>query len=144
MRKNLHILLTAVWVIVIFSHSLQTGLQSSQTSGLFTSLIYDFLTWLSISVDPSNLGIVVRKIGHIVEFFILGILLIRTYQVFEFGPIRSVIYAIATGLLVGVVDETTQLFVEGRAGTVADVGIDMIGVILGVGLILLIQKIKDK
>ena len=59
-------------------------------------------------------------------------------------------YVLFAGLLAAVIDETIQLFVEGRAGMIVDVWIDLGGVVFGSLLMLGFyalyrrKKIKDR
>lgn len=90
---------------------------------------------------------IIRKAAHILEFAALGFfsalafsLSLGTYKKVYLGVIFSFLYAIS--------DEIHQLFVEGRAGQVRDVFIDLSGVIAGTALMLvcavIAKKIKGK
>jgi VanZ family protein len=70
--------------------------------------------------------LVLRKLGHAGEFAVLGALLARA--------LRSAWPAFALGAVYAISDEVHQVFVPGRAGSVLDVGIDAVGVALGVVL----------
>lgn len=80
---------------------------------------------------------VVRKIAHVVEFFLLSIL---TSIFWKRKPIRN----LYTGLIVALLDETIQVF-TGQGALVTDIWIDMIGV--GIGTViscLVLSKEKRK
>lgn len=64
-----------------------------------------------------------RKVAHAAEFAILAALLVRA--------LRRTGWAIALGIAYAISDEIHQSFVEGRQGTVLDVGIDSVGVVVG-------------
>lgn len=66
---------------------------------------------------------VLRKIAHVVEFAILGALLARALPE---------LHAFIAGVGYAAFDEIHQHFVPGRTGTVQDVAIDTVGVLLGI------------
>lgn len=73
------------------------------------------------------------KILHMIEFFILGWLLVRA---FHFGSLESIsrkllMVSIFIGILYGASDEIHQYFVPARSSDIFDWLADCIGVILG-------------
>jgi len=64
-----------------------------------------------------------RKLAHMAEFAILGLLLARALPELP---------AFAAGVAYAALDELHQHFVPGRAGMLLDVGIDAVGLLLGV------------
>jgi len=65
-----------------------------------------------------------RKIAHVLEYFILTFLLLRA-----FGN-KSIILSIIIAVLYAFSDEYHQTFVFGRHGALKDVGINSIGILL--------------
>ena len=86
--------------------------------------------------------IVLRKAAHIFEFAVLAILLLRVGLRKERKIKRKYVYLVALvfGLIYAVLDEYHQTFVIGREGSVKDVLIDSLGVILGTGVYLAVKK----
>jgi VanZ family protein len=81
----------------------------------------------SISDLGTGLGtwdLVLRKLAHTAEFALLGLLLARA--------LRRDGIALAAGVAYAASDELHQHFVPGRVGSPLDVGIDAVGVALGV------------
>jgi VanZ family protein len=85
----------------------------------------------ALSAQPnlnSGLGtwdVVLRKLAHMTEY---GLLFVLWWRAFRWrSPLAAALIAIAYAGT----DEVHQLFVEGRHGTPADVGIDAAGVGLG-------------
>ena len=77
----------------------------------------------------SGLGawdVVLRKLAHLVEYAILGALLLRA--------VGREPAAVALGSLYAVTDEVHQAFVAGRQGSPLDWLIDTVGVVAGVVL----------
>ena len=81
----------------------------------------------------------IRKIAHVTEYFILGILVISL--LYDFNINKKATISILICIIFATMDEFHQLFVDGRTGRFVDVIIDSIG--FGVG-ILIYSKIKKK
>ncbi len=122
MRKKFFIVLTIVWMGVIFYMSNQSASISSMHSGNTINIIsklpligniMDYLTSINIG------EFIVRKCAHMTSYCILAILLFACS------------------------DEFHQLFIYGRSGEFRDVMIDSTGGIIGLLLIIFIVKYKQ-
>ena len=79
----------------------------------------------------------IRKAAHFSEYFAIGGLLMSCAYGFDrLRPQRFGVRVLFAGMLTALIDETIQLFSEGRAGMIADVWIDMGGVVCGAALML--------
>jgi len=69
---------------------------------------------------------VLRKAGHVIEYFILGLLLFRTFSSSSISSWswRWSLYAVIIVVLWAVSDEFHQSFVSTRTASAVDVGID--------------------
>ena len=124
-------LLTFAW---IFSNSLQTGEQSSQTSHTVTDTVQEVASVIAPSSpiatatgeDYERLHNDVRTIAHFLEFAFLGALLIFCYYSYTNS---SALLILPLGLifLTPIVDEYLQSFVGGRGTELKDVLIDTAG-----------------
>ncbi|HFC76640.1 MAG TPA: hypothetical protein ENJ27_00180 [Candidatus Moranbacteria bacterium] len=85
-----------------------------------------------------------RKGAHIMEYFILTILLLRLFSYEKVERIKAIIFAGGISLLWAFSDEVHQLFVFGREGKISDVGIDFIGIFLAITLNLILVKYRRK
>lgn len=146
-KRIIYILMTLVWVGIIFSFSLQPAEVSDQTSrGVWDWIMETFLAETSEELQVmltrqfDFLHFLLRKFGHFSEFFILGILSMLTLQQTKFH--HKGIIGIVFCVLVASVDETIQLFVSGRSGQISDVVLDSVGAIVGVTFLLTVRKIK--
>ena len=75
-------------------------------------------------------------IGHLVGYAILGFLLYRAFNRGLFGwNVLAARNAFIFGFIYAVSDEIHQLFVPGRQASIADVGIDTAGILLGLLLV---------
>ena len=89
----------------------------------WAAVIFAFSSIPSLS---SGLGVwdtVLRKAAHVTEYAILGLLLYRAIE--REAP------ALAAGIAYAATDELHQHFVAGRHASPVDVGIDAVGVALG-------------
>ena len=114
------------------------------SSPSITSLIEQIFAFFGIDAEVSEL--IVRKVAHFSEYFLLGTLAYLTAWQY---CIRAGQYICAGGCaVVAVIDETIQRFVPGRDGNVVDVLIDTFGAVCAIGVILLliflIKRRKEK
>ena len=135
-------LISILWIVVIFSFSLQSGDESGKLSGGIVAWVVS----LFFPEDFAHIELVhflVRKAAHFTEYFILGNLLSLTIREAKWN--RVMLAPWVMGTLVACCDETIQLFSEGRAGQITDVMLDSSGVLTGcavlaLGLIVLSKK----
>lgn len=114
---------------------------------LWLGIIYYFSSIPNLRTDlPNLLDLILRKIAHLVEFGILAILILRALlqkggqgiEIIDDLPkqrkfIRKVfITTIILSIFYAFSDEFHQSFVRGREGSLWDVLIDSVGIILGV------------
>lgn len=91
---------------------------------LWAGLIFALSAIPSLSTGLGTWDLVLRKAAHLVEYAILGALLVRA--------LRSAPLALLAGSAYAVTDEVHQVFVSGRQGSPLDWLIDTIGVAAGV------------
>ena len=129
-RRVLFTVLAALWILVIWGHSLMPADLSKQESrGLLEILI----EWFPFLTDH-----LIRKAAHFAEYAILGALLFGATQ----GGRRSPSLPPLAGILTALADESIQIFSEGRSGQVSDVWLDFAGFLLLWGILYLLSKRK--
>ncbi len=142
MIKNKKAILPSTLIIVvttfIFSNSLKNGIESKQDSDVFLNLFRPLLVWI-FGEDPKVLNHVVRKAAHLVEFFILALLICWLSHVVK-KKFHG--YGLLYSLGVAIIDEFIQSF-TGRTSRVLDILIDFSGALIGFGIFLLIKKLKS-
>lgn len=144
-RILLRVLLTAMLagaIFFIFWNSSATGPASGGKSMAVTTYVNSLLDRLGVSLWFTEH--VIRKIGHLAEYALLGLLICFTWRSYTPHVPRHVSWALLLGLLIAVADETFQLTVPGRSGRLTDVWIDLCGMLTGVGIGLLILLIASK
>ena len=149
MKKTISIMSLILWMIVIFSFSSADANKSTGTSDKVITTMIEIKDKITDQETPisekkiivKNSSFYVRKIAHITEYLILGILMFNTLKQFN---ILNIYYAIILCVLYSCTDEFHQLFINGRSGSFRDVLIDTIGILLGTYLykILIIKKKK--
>lgn len=130
-------------LLVIWGNSFLSGEISSAVSDLFGKIVNFFLPKADAAGGGQGHGLL-RKLGHLTEFAILGVLLRWHSAMQKRESWRAFLWPLLFGLAVACIDETIQLFVPGRAGRLTDVGIDTLGAALGIVLITLIKTMKMK
>ncbi len=122
--------LTALMILFAWVHScIPADLSSMESKGVF-QIVYNFLHLFGAGVELTET--IIRKLAHFTEFTAIGGLLLSCAYCFDrVRPYRFTVSVMFAGLTAALIDETIQLFVEGRAGMIADVWIDFGGVIFG-------------
>ena len=111
---------------------MSTGMFSSEhTSGI----IIPILNFLYPGLEPHQADMIhglLRKAGHVTEYFLLGILFFHALRSnsLQKWRLRWTIYAIIGVVFYAVSDEFHQTFVSSRTASLVDVGIDSVGGIL--------------
>jgi hypothetical protein len=92
--------------------------------------------WLSAQPDlDSGLGaadLVLRKMAHTIEYALLTLLWVWALTP---ATARSVPAAVAISVVYAASDEYHQTFVTGRSGTVLDLAVDAIGIVIALALL---------
>lgn len=148
MKKIISFIVLILWMIVIFSFSSADANKSTGTSDkVITTMIEikDKITNNETSnnekeIIVKNSSFYIRKIAHITEYLILGFLMFNLLKQYS---VTNIYYAIGLSILYSCTDEFHQLFISGRSGSIRDVLIDSIGILIGTYLYKLLF-IKNK
>ena len=131
-KRIVYLFLSVLWMIVIFSFSMQNGGESSGVSNqviLFIENITGIQLMHNQWISLDTIQFLIRKAAHMSEYAILAMLL---YMFARESKIRSsFIFALIFSMLYACTDEFHQLFVNGRSGQWQDVFIDTSGSFLG-------------
>ncbi len=134
-------------MVMIYCFSAQTGEESGALSGGITAWIvgcfvpdFESLPVLEQERLCSLVGLVVRKMGHFLEYALLGFsLMLHIQQIKKRTAVpQAWLWSWVIGTLYAASDEFHQGFVAGRGPSVTDVMLDSCGVIAGTALLLLI------
>ena len=122
------------WALLISTFS--TGwFSGEQTGSLLLPILHALLPW----APPEHLDVLhamIRKSAHVVEYLVLGVLLVRALREEGLVGLPLVLAAIVLGGGWAMVDELHQEFVPSRTSSRSDVAVDTSGVCAGVALAL--------
>ncbi len=154
MKTILRILLwTAViaWMALIFSFSVETAAESTETSGGFISFFmerwipgFTELTDAQQTAKIESVTHFVRKSAHFCIFAVLGFLTCAALWSCDAAVKQAFLLALLIGALYAVSDEVHQIFVPGRAGMIRDIFLDTCGVLTGSGAMTLIRTLCNQ
>ena len=144
------ILLTILWMALIFAFSAQQAADSSRVSG-------NTVRAVAVVVDPgfkskpvsdqerivAEYQHLARKSAHSILYFVLGGLVAATIGTFEMNPWVRIAAAEGIAALYAVSDEFHQRFIGGRSAQVSDVLLDSaaaLGAVLIVAAFLALRR----
>jgi VanZ family protein len=122
---------TSLEVLIVLTLGFIWGnsLMSASASGAFSDWVGNLLAKILGETLETETGHgVLRKVAHGTEYMILGV---ELWLLFRGLEKRAWSLPPLLGGLTALLDETIQLFVEGRCGAVKDVWIDMWGFTVG-------------
>lgn len=120
---------------IIFGFSAQTAEESSAISDRVAAI------WLPF-FSGEELIFIIRKLGHLSEYLIFGVLLYGLMGSYERKHAGFLAWLAGTGY--AITDELHQLFSDGRSAELRDVLIDSTGVFLGVMAAMLAVQLYRK
>lgn len=137
MKKRITLILLIIVNLFIWINSLMPGNVSSEQSNFIVNLIYPLFKNI---LTKNDLSFYIRKLAHLTEFLILGLLLsyYLTLKNVKYKYIITLIY----GIIVAIIDETIQYFIPNRTCQITDVLIDSVGVIIGLLIYILYNKLR--
>lgn len=148
MKKTISFIVLILWMIVIFSFSSADANKSTGTSDKVITTMIEIKDKITNNETPNNekeiivknSSFYIRKIAHITEYLILGFLMFNLLKQYS---VTNIYYAIGLSILYSCTDEFHQLFISGRSGSIRDILIDSIGILIGTYLYKLLF-IKNK
>ena len=128
------------WMPLVLWMSIIFWMSTENFSAQNTSLIIEpAIRYLMPSISPEKVKMIqgaIRKLAHLTEYFILGILLFRAFRSGskELRIRRWAFYSILFVVLYAAGDEFHQSFVSTRTASLLDIGLDTLGGILAQGV----------
>lgn len=136
-RNFRHWALVVLWMVFIFWMSTES-FSAQHTSRIIGPLLRFFIP----SISQQDMAVVhgaIRKLAHVTEYFILGILLFRAFTAdsADKGVGRTVFASLIAVVLIAAGDELHQSFLTARTASLIDVGLDIVGgcIAQGVGVL---------
>ena len=142
-KKIINIAFLIIWMCFIFYMSGKTAVASTKDS----DFVINFINSLGLNFSE-NFGefasVIVRKGAHLSEYMLLCILIYNVLCDYIERNKRVYIYSVIGVFLYACSDELHQIFVPGRAGRFTDVLIDTTGGLVGIFIIIIYYKLKNK
>lgn len=149
-RSSVLVLVTAVWIFVIFGFSSTVGDKSASQSQAITERVVRVIDHdyeMPEKVEPKSrdsfYDSITRKTAHVFAYAALGFLMLLTVRSLtgtSKGHFFAAKLAVPLCVLIAIGDEYNQTLIEGRSGRVTDVFIDTVGIIIGVCLCIVLIK----
>lgn len=136
----IRVALLAAWMVGIFAFSAQVGSESDGVSDALAS----FVQSLGMPIPMEALTVLVRKGAHAFAYFGLGVLAVFALRLSKLSVRTRSIASVAFVLAYAISDEVHQLLVPGRSGDVRDILLDTVAGTLGVLVLLLVYRARDK
>jgi VanZ family protein len=135
---------TVIWICCIFILSTEV-FSANHTSHILGKILRFLFPAISYR-DIFTVHFFVRKAAHMVEFFIVSILLFRSFRnTYKTKDYKTwTLYSTVTVILVAIVDEMHQWFVASRTSSLIDVGIDITGGLLGLAVCFMFYRSKRR
>jgi VanZ family protein len=133
-----------LWIGFIFWMS--TSMFSAQNTYLFFESLLRFFAPSISHKEVIVVHIFIRKLAHITEYFISGLLLFRAFREGS-DKRREGLWAFSSLLVVVIIaasDELHQSFVPTRTATLVDVGLDIMGGFLAQGVSVMMFKLRKQ
>ena len=144
-RTNGRLRLCTALLILNLAFIWGNSLLPGNISGAISDWVRDLLALLFGSQPDDGVGGgLLRKLAHFTEFTALGMCLRWLFGMLRQKALEHLTFPFIAGITAACIDETIQVFVPGRGPGIKDVGIDTLGVILGIMLLSLIHAMKRK
>ncbi|MFA6801176.1 MAG: VanZ family protein [Acholeplasmataceae bacterium] len=144
MKFNKWLIIIFILTIFIWSQSFLSGELSSQESGFITMQLVKILNFVQIDVNIDQLHIVIRKLAHFTEYFILSMFWLIYLIKSKIINIKNIIYILLIILMTAIIDEAIQLLHDDRSSSLIDVVIDFGGAITGIVVFMLCKMLYNR
>lgn len=147
MVKKILLWLALIFVsVMIFNFSSADGYKSQNLTEKLTEKVIHIEK--GEGSEESNLfkktHTFIRKLGHFLEFALLGVLALYLAKSYNLSLKVCVVISLLYALIFAMGDEIHQLFVDGRDGRVTDVVIDFCGSLTSISIFYFKLKRKEK
>lgn len=139
-RRNLWSAILFLYVLFVYSNSLKTAEISSGQSEFVLLRVLEILERIGLYGIPLT-DHIIRKTAHFAEYSVMGMLLVQWISSYDLTKYQKNSLMLMLGLMIPFLDETIQLFVEGRSGQISDVWLDVSGIVFGILLLYGIKRL---
>lgn len=133
--------LTILLAIAIFLLSNQPAGQSDHLSKSFAAYLLPYVEkWTGHEISLVEWNHIVRKLAHFSLFFLFAAFVVTFCRLKRLSWRRSAVITLFVAASYAVIDESHQLFVDGRGASIRDVAIDSAGAIMGIVVVFLVGR----
>ena len=133
---------------LIISLTLMNTPRNVEMSEAFRVWLVDFFNRIGIDGAWWNSSAGIRKLGHVIEYGLLGIASGIAFDSHRNGvlrdALRSTLKPLGLCLGISVLDQSVKILVPIRHFDVSDIPFDIIGAVLGIGIVSLIRVLKKR
>lgn len=150
LKRVLFLIMLVIAFYIIYNFSSQDG----ETSGSLSRKVTEFIIEIISKIRTINFELklnyieklhpIIRKIAHFSIYTSVGFSMMGFMCTFDIRTIFKIIISFGVGSAYAISDEIHQYFVPGRGPSIIDVGIDSLGVILGIFLIIILIIFNER
>ena len=136
-RTILFLILTLLWMGIVFCFSAETAEVSKKTS---LSVMERIIEIFDINItNKAHFEALLRSFAHLALFLLGGAFSCALFTLSS--PNKKYLYCAVFGVIYAFLDEVHQIFVPGRAFELKDIFIDLVGFFIGALAVVILIKI---
>jgi VanZ family protein len=108
------------------------------------AVIFTLSAQANLRVTDGDLDLVLRKLAHMIVFGLLAAACLRGLTFHGVSGRTALIAAACMATGYAITDEFHQTFVTGRSGSPIDVGIDMVGIAIGLAVLAASPRLRAR
>ncbi len=145
--RTIFMLLLLTTFAIIFKFSSQIAEESDGLSNGVLRKIIDIFPYTKGLSEEIKIKMVehgnpiIRKLAHFSVYALIGVWIMAFMSTFDMRLYKKWIISMLVGIVYAASDEFHQSFVPGRGPSIVDVGIDSLGVLTGILVVLIIISI---
>ncbi|MGL6106421.1 VanZ family protein [Romboutsia sp.] len=148
MRKKIFVVLTILWMTMIFYMSNQPATVSTEQSNSTINMLSTLPivgNVIDAMIEKGTATVIVRKGAHMFSYAIMSVLCFFSIYNLKINLKNICIKSILVAFIYACTDEFHQLFIPGRSGELRDVLIDTTGAVISMCITyFIIRKINQK
>ena len=148
-KRVLFLIMLVIAFYVIFNFSAQNGEESGSLSRKVTEFIVELVSKIK-TMDISRklyyiekLHPIVRKLAHFTVYTVVGFSIMGFMCTFDMRNIFKFFISLGIGVTYAITDEIHQSFIPGRGPSIVDVGIDSLGVLTGIFILIILIVFEE-
>lgn len=141
-KRILFLLMLAITFYIIFNFSAQDG----EISGSISQKVTEFIVKVVSKVKTMDIATqlrwieklhpIIRKLAHFGIYTVVGFSIMGFICTFDMRNIFKLLISFSVGVTYAISDEIHQSFIPGRGPSMIDVGIDALGVLTGIFILI--------